>query len=904
MVEIPGASALGGIPSGRSGRGIARRETGAVASGAAALGAGIVNLGQSSMRLAEAVAAKTQEVEDYQVQARFLDWQQRTATRVDEEMRGVSPDALSGYAADFLNPAGAFYGEGMEFMASVPERLREEYNVRLMGFRNQLHDSTNSYALQQLNSISLTTARDAVDAVLGQIPQAAASPDPMGAAALLTDQARSVIAGAPHLTQAQQAAELSTVTRNINTALISELIRTGQYDLVDQLVGADPIATSARVLEAAGGVGTISDSQWVTVAGDVLRAGMSVDEIEAFDADPTTARSSILAARNNPDVVAEVAARVQEANAQALATAGVEATPGNLMLAQAVGPNAAIVISRVAGTNPDVRVADVVPASVVVASPELAALTVGEAAAWADGRVASTAAYGHRMASGLTLDDRAAFIADNNRARNASATAAAASAEAQRANLLNNLLVNIHDGNAGMTEINAARQAGWLTDFDDIKKAEQAYEDRNGEISEAAEGLRLLSDANYQFSPFNSEDRDRVDAAYQAMGGPTAITAPNAAPEEQAQAVTVLRAVVDRAGIIPQSALEALQGGMFSSNRQTRDAAFSMLDIIYADNPDVLRRTLSSDQFGRLQDWQALGQFLSPEEMDARFAPTLNPQEEQRRETLREQGRALAVEVPVEEIVNTFIRGFWGAGPETLPLDPADTIELQSDFATLFAERYAVSTNADLARRQALEALGQKWGVTDVGNTRRVMAYPPEQQYPAINGSHEWINRDLETLIEEQFPTEPVPEGPGQAARERTQPPTVFGLDIMPGSGANGLPARYRVLVMDADGVMHVLSGDNNTGYQFDFDKYLDEARTNFGTTRATSAMDARFGAAFGVQPAPALVPTPGAGFEPGRGAMDYGAFADRQNTEALSLERATPQRQTIIDRNNGLTLQ
>jgi hypothetical protein len=825
MAEIPGASALGGVPSGRSGRGIARMDTSAAGAGAMAVGAALQNLGQSSLALADTVAKKAQQVETFQIQARFLDWQQRTATAYTDEMRNLPADQLEGYAAGFVDPSGGFYEQGRAFMDSIPERLRPEYNTRLMSFRNDLFDTANTYALDQLNRISITTTQDAVDAIINQVPAAAAAPDPVAAAAILTEQARSVITGAPHLTQAQQAEALSNATRNINSGLISELIRTGQYDLVDQLVGADPVAMSARVLDAAGGAAAISDGQWVSIAGDVLRSGMSVNEIEVFDADPTTARSSILAARNDPDVVAEVAARVQETNSRALATAGIEATPGNLMLAQALGPWAAVIVSRQAETNPDARVADVLPASVIAASPEIAGMTVGEAAAWAERTVTGTAAYGHRMAAGLTLDDRAAFIADNNRARTAAATAATASANAQRAGLLNQLLVDIHDGSAGMAQINAARQAGWLTDFDDIKKAEDAYKARNAATIDASEGLRLMGDPSYQFSSFNTDDRDRVDAAYVAMGGTAALLDPNAAPEAQTQATTVLRAVVDRTGIIPQTALEALQGGMYSTNEGVRESAFRALDALVLDNPTAVNNALNDQQYGRLLDWQALSPLMTASELSAHFSPTINPQEQARRDRLRQEGRDFAADIPLGEVVNHFIRGTFGAGQDSYPIDDAQALALQDDFTAAYAERYAMTGNEQTAKEQAFEMLARKWGITDTGNTRRVMAYPPEQVYGPVGGTFEWLKTDIEGTLE--------------AATGMDASGLSYGLIAAPGLIEGELP-RYFIQYLDrSTGEIGMLMGDNRQGYIFDREAALAAWRQTFDADRAASQQPA-----------------------------------------------------------------
>jgi hypothetical protein len=430
----------------------------------------------------------------------------------------------------------------------------------------------------------------------------------------------------------------------------------------------------------------------------------------------------------------------------------------------------------------------------------------------------------------LVADARSAIVARDN--------AMNAAAQEQHDIDFNALLTAIHDGQAGYAEISAARDEGWLTDFDEIKKAEGAVETYQGQVLATSEAISKLQNPDYAFNPFSEDDKDAVDLAYTAQGGSTDLL--GGATHDAA--VARVAAYANRTGIIPSAALTELRGGMWSSNQATRATAFSILDGLTRANPRLLNDLTESDR-SRLMDWQALaGVGLTDEELAKRFDTLTDPANAQRQKTLREQGLELARdEYSIDKILTEFDPSGWmplGDRPSAPP-DAYQQARLLSDFQTLFAERYSISGNKDVAYQQAIDSLHLKWGISDlnlapvsinlnttdptrVTPTPVLMAYPPNSQYPEVNGTHDWMKRDLAEMAAARYP-----------GFQSVYVVSTRATEAALGSGA----APYDVMIVDANGVLRRVENQ-----VFDYEKYRSEAEAEFQALRA--AVEERGGAA------------------------------------------------------------
>jgi hypothetical protein len=84
----------------------------------------------------------------------------------------------------------------------------------------------------------------------------------------------------------------------------------------------------------------------------------------------------------------------------------------------------------------------------------------------------------------------------------------------------------------------------------------------------------------------------------------------------------------------------------------------------------------------------------------------------------------------------------WWNGPAT-PANYMQRTAMIEDYKALFKRHYEMTGDNELAHKMATFDFGHKYGVTSIFGGGQVMAYPPENFYPPVNGSHEYMTKDL-----------------------------------------------------------------------------------------------------------------------------------------------------------------
>lgn len=385
--------------------------------------------------------------------------------------------------------------------------------------------------------------------------------------------------------------------------------------------------------------------------------------------------------------------------------------------------------------------------------------------------------------------------------------------EAEHDAWFNDFRIQLARGEKGLSDIIAAQESGRLSDFEDIKAAYKALDGFDTEITRQMMALEAYRSGQ----PFNSADPDSVkmaNAAYEAMGGGAALA--------DGDEATILRTqeFIARSGIVPESAVQTVIGMTRAPSPDTMMQGFQLLDSFYRQNPDATARALSSSELDRLQDWQALQQFYTTQELHERFRKQADPAAAAARAKLRDQGEKLAADVSDDTLVDLFDPGLFSWGPDA-PVYPETMARLRADFDRLFADRYAATGNADIAKQQAAERLRTVWGGSDA-NRGRIMRYPPEKYLPPIDGSHEWIRdqlrADLATLVPE-FGDYALIATPATQAR--------------PGTG-------YLVAVDRGDGVLDLVRDEDGAPLSWspDFNAAREERRRRFEQDRGERLPD------------------------------------------------------------------
>jgi hypothetical protein len=193
----------------------------------------------------------------------------------------------------------------------------------------------------------------------------------------------------------------------------------------------------------------------------------------------------------------------------------------------------------------------------------------------------------------------------------------------------------------------------------------------------------------------------------------------------------------------------ALDGMVRSYDPERLNTAMSVMDRAWRDDPLGFKQAFKEDTLKRLQTWQAMKDFRSPIEMAAHFQRADDPAFAAARTALEKEADKKLGTVTPASISNELgsVADRWVPFVNQAP--PADALSaarLSEEYGDLFRERYVATQDVDKAKAQTVERLKTIWGPSAAaGGT--LMRHPPERYYPQVDGSHDWMKRDLEASI-------------------------------------------------------------------------------------------------------------------------------------------------------------
>lgn len=307
--------------------------------------------------------------------------------------------------------------------------------------------------------------------------------------------------------------------------------------------------------------------------------------------------------------------------------------------------------------------------------------------------------------------------------------AQAAAEEAQR----NALMVGIMDGTAGQYHIDEAREMGWLADYDDIKKAQDALDKKAADVNSS-----LIMQQHVQMGiPINpgSEDDRNMFNAYIGAEGIDALRQRNADYVTQ-----VVVPAVRSAGDLPTETVGLLTGMMRAQDPQMALFALDTLSQLEQASPEAYQARVSPEVAGDVEYWRSVKDYYPQQEVLNSIRGGTTQEERTRTTMLRQEARDLLGEQPLFGDVVSQLGDLpgWRWGDPTLT--PGATAMLEVDFNGLFEREFARDGNLEAAKGRAVKALGRVWNTTDIGGQQTLMRYPPELiGYETWNGSHEWI---------------------------------------------------------------------------------------------------------------------------------------------------------------------
>jgi hypothetical protein len=328
--------------------------------------------------------------------------------------------------------------------------------------------------------------------------------------------------------------------------------------------------------------------------------------------------------------------------------------------------------------------------------------------------------------AGLTYEQRVTLRSGAVRAVEAQARAADQARAAEQEAKINSLELSLLDGTAGKEDIEAARNAGWLTDATDVGRL-------NGIVEKKAEDNRDLDLFNsaintpgFVWNPFSDEQKKAANAAVEAAGN-----TPQAALQ-----------VWQRTGILPEAGAVALRGGLVSTDPTRVQTSANIAANMLARNPNAFAGVQGGSEMEvaatRFSSLLELG--VPPAEAAAQVAKDNDPRNRERIRVGQPEQQAFRSELVKTDRSNRVLDLVAGGGVGRMFqgvrfIAPEQRSAVNQDYADAAAYAYSQSGDERAAHRYAEQRIKALYGVSN----GTLIKFPPQNNYPAVGGSHDYI---------------------------------------------------------------------------------------------------------------------------------------------------------------------
>lgn len=210
-----------------------------------------------------------------------------------------------------------------------------------------------------------------------------------------------------------------------------------------------------------------------------------------------------------------------------------------------------------------------------------------------------------------------------------------------------------------------------------------------------------------------------------------------------------LPADIYKATISDKPIADALSGMVRTYDPQKLDVGMSAMDQAYRADPIAFKSAFGESTLSRLQDWQARKDYLPPDQMAEYFKRADDPSYATARGHLLKDAETKLTGLKPADVANSLgsIADRWVPFVnQAPPVDPLAANALVAEYDTMFKDRYVGTGDADKAKAQTIERLKTVWGPSSVADGA-LMRHPPERYYPQVDGSYDWMKRDLTDAI-------------------------------------------------------------------------------------------------------------------------------------------------------------
>lgn len=382
MAVLPDDTALGGLPSANSGRSIATYDPSGFNKGAAAIDAGMSDIGKGISSAAKDISAslnsdqaKTLELQKAQATAQYTSGVVTLNAARDDDTDQTSLKTYPTQHQQTLDDASGIISDPRERQLWVAQRTPDVT-------RQTVATNDRIFTVQKSEAFA-STGQQLLDL---QTKGAVAKTDADRSAIIQSGQGLiDHLENAGYITADDAFKRRQAFAQNYAVSTFNALPADQRLALT-----ATPPKTKDEVLDRIGGIenstgNPAARSPTSSAMGDFQFTNQTwLDTIKAHRPDLMQGRDpqTLLALRADPKVSREMAGYLLDDNAAALKSAGVDASPGNLYLAHFLGADAA---TKVLKAPPGTPLSDVLPAQVISAnSAVLAGKTTGTVSDWSN----------------------------------------------------------------------------------------------------------------------------------------------------------------------------------------------------------------------------------------------------------------------------------------------------------------------------------------------------------------------------------------------------------------------------------------------------------------------------------------------------------------------------------------
>lgn len=279
----------------------------------------------------------------------------------------------------------------------------------------------------------------------------------------------------------------------------------------------------------------------------------------------------------------------------------------------------------------------------------------------------------------------------------------------------------------------------------------------------------------------------------------------------------------------------AITGMSRSGDPAKMNAAFGFMDTLQKQNPLQFDQQFPNG-LKELRAWQSNISFYPQEVVAKRMMQALDPAQAAARKVSDEAADTVLKSISPDKVVSKFSGGVFGTTARAPVAEQAGIAAgaLKADYDQNYKDGFALTGDATSADSYAVEKLKNKYAVSPT-NGNRVTPYAPEGYYPTINGSHDWMAKQLDDAVAKQLgvnntldlagafagavePTAALMDERSPAERQYTAQRALVSDDATERDIANKRPPSYQVILRDPNGRWSVMSGTSGTPQRFRFD--------------------------------------------------------------------------------------